>query len=242
MVSKSLAVDDLRAAVAASARALADRGLSPGTSSNVSARIGEVVAITSTGLTLSEARPEAITVVDLEGEVLIGELAPTSELELHLTIYRDKPGAGAVVHTHSPYATAFGLVHDELPVIHYEQLLLGGPVRVAPFAVFGTHALAENVRSALQGRKAALMANHGAVVWGIDLAEAKRNALLLEWLSALYLRSLISGEPRTLSAEQQQAVVAHAIRTGYGAAKRSKRSKRTEDAQNDGRGAEPKKP
>ena len=200
----------------AAAHTLAAQGLSPGSSSNLSARVGEHVAITATGAHMATLTVEQVCIVTPEGALVDGELAPTSELELHLGVYRASP-AGAVVHTHSIAATTLSLVIDELPVVHYEQLLLGGSVRVAPFAVFGTPALAANVRAALEGRKAAIMANHGTVAWGLDLADAVRCALLLEWVSTLYLGARAIGEPKTLSVEQQQGVIEQAMRIGYGA-------------------------
>lgn len=209
-----------RAQIVDAAHRLAAQGLSPGSSSNLSARVGDQVAITATGAHMATLTSEQVSIVSLHGELIDGDLAPTSELELHLGVYRAAP-AGAVVHTHSAAATTLSLVIDELPVIHYEQLLLGGTVRVAPFAVFGTPALAANVHAALEGRKAAIMANHGAVTWGTDLGDAVRCALLLEWVSALYLRARSLGEPKTLSLEEQQGVIAHAMRTGYGSTQRA---------------------
>ena len=110
--------------------------------------------------------------------VVAGDLEPTSEIELHLALYRQFD-PGAIVHTHAPAAIAVGLVADELPCIHYQMLLLGGSVRVAPYATFGTETLAGNVRDALSGRTAALMANHGAVTYGSSLEAALEATMLL---------------------------------------------------------------
>jgi L-fuculose-phosphate aldolase len=202
-------------AVAAACRDLAARGLLIGTAGNVSVRTGNQVTVTATGLVLAEATPDRVTVVGPDGRPVPGSLEPTSELELHLGIYR-RYGAGAVVHTHSPLATSLSLVLGELPCVHYQQLLLGGSVRVAPFAVFGSGELAEHVLTALDGRQAALMANHGAVVHGPTLAAAVENALLLEWVCGIYLRAAGIGTPRVLDEGQQAAVVAAALRRGYG--------------------------
>jgi L-fuculose-phosphate aldolase len=204
-----------RRAVAAACRDLAARGLLIGTAGNVSVRTGNQVTVTATGLVLAEATPDRVTVVGPDGRPVPGSLEPTSELELHLGIYR-RYGAGAVVHTHSPLATSLSLVLGELPCVHYQQLLLGGSVRVAPFAVFGSGELAEHVLTALDGRQAALMANHGAVVHGPTLAAAVENALLLEWVCGIYLRAAGIGTPRVLDEGQQAAVVAAALRRGYG--------------------------
>lgn len=205
----------LRDSVAAAARELADAGLLIGTSGNVSAREGDLVAVTATGADLGRCGPEEVTVVRLDGSVVEGALAPTSELSLHLTVYADT-GAGAVVHTHAPFATAVACVLDELPVLHYQQVALGGEIRVAPYATFGTPALAEHVRAALAGRSAALMANHGSVTVGADLAKAVDNALLLEWLCQLHHRASALGAPRVLDADQQADVIRVALERGYG--------------------------
>src|SRR5438270_806158 len=155
-----------REEVAAACRRLAAEGLVLGTAGNVSARAGSHVAISATGAVLADATPDQVTVVDLEGQVVDGQLAPTSELDLHLGVYH-RYDAGAVVHTHAPTATALSCVlDDELPCVHYSMLLLGGAVKVAPYATFGTPELAESVLDALEGRAAALMANHGANVRG----------------------------------------------------------------------------
>jgi L-fuculose-phosphate aldolase len=205
----------LRDAVATAARRLAATGLFIGTSGNLSARDGDRVAVTATGVTLADCRPEQVTVVTLGGEVVAGDLVPTSELDLHLGVYADT-GTAAVVHTHAPYSTAVACVLDELPVLHYQQLLLGGAVRVAPYATFGTPELAARVRDALAGRQAALMANHGSVAVGGSLDRAVEHALLLEWLAQLHHRASALGTPRQLTDEQQAAVVEEAVRRRYG--------------------------
>jgi len=154
------------------------------------------------------------------GRQVDGELAPTSELDLHLGVYR-RYDAGAVVHTHAPMATALSCVLDgELPCVHYQMLLLGGAVRVAPYATFGTPELAESVLDALDGRTAALMANHGAITHAADLDGAVDLSLLLEWACTVYWRAATLGAPRTLDEDQRQAVVEAAIGRGYGKTKR----------------------
>lgn len=208
----------LRARVADASRTLAAAGLLIGTAGNVSARDGDLVAVTASGVRLAAASADDVTLVTLDGVVVEGSLQPTSELALHLGVLRagETAGVRAVVHTHSPAATALSLVVDELPVIHYQQLVLGGPVRTVPFETFGTPALAAGVGAALDGRLAALLANHGAVALGSDLDTAVEHALLLEWLSDLYLRAHVVREPRALTPAQQADVVAHAQRIGYG--------------------------
>jgi L-fuculose-phosphate aldolase len=214
----------LREHVATAARRLAHEGLLIGTAGNVSARADDVVAVTASGVVLAGCRAEDVTVVSLAGEVVEGELRPTSELSLHLGVYADSPDTTAVVHTHAPWSTAAACVLDELPVLHYQQLLLGGAVRVAPYATFGTPELAVLVREALEGRQAALMANHGSIAVGATLDAAVDNALLLEWLAALHHRASALGTPRTLSAAEQEDVVRVALERSYGSSQSTKES------------------
>ncbi|MEV6829936.1 class II aldolase/adducin family protein [Amycolatopsis sp. NPDC051102] len=215
MTTASSTLDEARRSVARACQGLAGEGLLIGSAGNVSVRAGEHVAVTATGVVLGRTTPDDVTVVDLDGAVVAGDRAPTSELELHLGVYR-RYGAGAVVHTHSPQATAVSLVLDELPCVHYQQLALGGAIRVAPFAVFGSSELAAETLTALEGKSAALLANHGAVTHGPTLEAAVDNALLLEWACGLYVRAATLGAPRVLDREQQEAVVAAAVRRGYG--------------------------
>src|SRR5918999_2608649 len=211
-----------REQVAVVSRRLAAEGLVLGTAGNVSARREGEVAITPTGAALAELEPDHVTVVDLDGDVVDGELAPTSELDLHLGVYR-RYDAGAVVHTHAPMATALSCVLDELPCVHYQMLLLGGTVRVAPYATFGTPALAESVLGALEGRTAALMANHGAIAYAADVEAAADLSLLLEWACTVYWRAAQLGEPRALDEEARNAVIAAAAERGYGSTRRAER-------------------
>jgi L-fuculose-phosphate aldolase len=204
-----------RVQIAEACRALAAAGLVRETSGNVSVRDGDRIAITPTGGRLAELADDDVVVIDLDGNLVEGELAPTSELDLHLGVYR-RYDAGAVVHTHAPVATALACVLDELPCVHYEMLALGGSVRVAPYATFGTPELAELVLDALEGRTAALMANHGALVYGADLAGAVRSTELLEWAATVYWRAATIGTPRTLDDEQREAVVSAVVSRGYG--------------------------
>jgi L-fuculose-phosphate aldolase len=205
-----------RQRIASAAHRLAADGLVHGTAGNISERIEDHVAVTPTGGEFATLAAEQVVVVDLDGDVVDGDLAPTSELELHLGIYR-RYDAGAVVHTHAPFSTAVSCVLDgELPVVHYQLLALGGPVRIAPYATFGTTELAEQTVAALEGRAAALMANHGAISYGSDLDAAIAQSTLLEWGCTLYWRAAGIGVPRALDAHQQQEFVETVSRRGYG--------------------------
>jgi L-fuculose-phosphate aldolase len=196
-----------RERVAAGARRLAAAGLVIGTAGNISERAGDLLAVTATGAGFERLEPRDVTVVDLDGAPVAGGLEPTSELQLHTGIYR-RYGAGAVVHTHAPVATALSCVLDELPCVHYQMLSLGGSVKVAPYRTFGTRELADVTLEALEGRTAALMSNHGTIAYGADLDRAIGASLLLEWACTVYWRAAALGEPRTLDAEQQAAFLA----------------------------------
>jgi L-fuculose-phosphate aldolase len=207
-----------REAVAAAARRLAAEGLVLGTAGNVSVAAGDLVAATPTGARLAELDAGQVAVVDRSGAMVEGPLEPTSELALHLGVY-ERFDAGAVIHTHAPMATALSCVLDGLPCVHYSMLLLGGTVRVAPYATFGTPELAQSVAGALKGRTAALMANHGSVNYGADLDAAVEGALLLEWVCGVYWHARALGEPRVLDEAQRAAVLAAAVERGYGQTK-----------------------
>jgi L-fuculose-phosphate aldolase len=215
MTDSSAALGQQRTAVADACRRLGAEGLLIGTAGNVSVRVADRVAVTATGAVLAELTAYQVTVVDLDGHLVAGALEPTSELDLHLGVYR-RYGTGAVVHTHAPMATALSLVLDELPCIHYQLLTLGGTVRVAPYATFGTPALAESVLAALEDRGAALMANHGAVTHAPTLDKAVEHALLLEWACGVYQQAAALGAPRVLTDQQQLAVIEAAIARDYG--------------------------
>jgi L-fuculose-phosphate aldolase len=197
---------------------LADEGLIVGTAGNVSMRVDDHVVVTPTGGVFGEMTADQMPVVDRDGQVVDGRLAPTSELALHLALY-DRMGAGAVVHTHAPFATALSCVVDEVPAVHYSMLMFGGSLRVAPYATFGTEELAEHVQQALEGRTACLMKNHGTVGYGHDLDYAVESALLVEWACTVYWRARALGTPAALTDEQLQDVGAQVMRLGYGSTK-----------------------
>jgi L-fuculose-phosphate aldolase len=196
-------------------RMTADR-LVVGTSGNLSVRSGDLMAVTPTGHAYETLTPELVCVHRLDGSAVEGELAPTSELPIHQLIY-DHTDAEAVVHTHSTAATVVSTVADELPTIHYILAVMGGPIRVAPYARFGSQELAANVLAAIEGRSGALLANHGAVTYGPTIEVAYDRALYLEWVSEVWLRAHALGPaftPRILG-ETDMAEVHARIRGAY---------------------------
>ncbi|MCP3766185.1 MULTISPECIES: class II aldolase/adducin family protein [unclassified Streptomyces] len=189
------------AALVGAARRTVSDGFVVGTSGNVSVRVGETVLVTPSGVPYDRLTPDDVTGVDLAGRQVLGALAPTSELPLHLAVYRTT-GARAVVHTHAVHATAVSTLVDELPPIHYMAAALGGPVRVAPYATYGTDELAENMLRALDGRTGCLLQNHGTVTHGTTLDQAYDRTAQLEWMCRLWLTasSLPGRSPNLLSA------------------------------------------
>jgi L-fuculose-phosphate aldolase len=173
-------------------------GLVVGTAGNVSARAGDLVAISPSGLDYDDLTPELVGVHQLDGEPVEAPLRPSTELPLHLAVYQHTDAA-AVVHTHAPASTALSLVVTEIPAAHYYTALFGGPVRVAPYARFGSAELAAAVAAALADRRGALMANHGAVCVAESVRAALDLAAYLEYLCDVQLRAISTGLPvRTL--------------------------------------------
>ena len=202
----SASIDRLRAEVAQAGRALAGSGLVAGVAGNVSAREENLVAVSPTGARLAQLTAGDVAIVDLDGGLVDAPRVPTSELPVHLAIYRHFDAA-AVVHTHPPMATAVACVADELPCFHYALLALGGDVRVARYATFGTADLAASVIEALDGRTAALMGSHGAVTYGDSLQAAIDATELLEWACTVYVHARACGTPRELAQDERRAVV-----------------------------------
>jgi L-fuculose-phosphate aldolase len=195
-----------RKGVARTARDLLRSGLVVNTSGNVSARVGDHVAITPSGTAYKSLNAADIVVIDMQGDAVSGDLLPSSETPLHLSIYASDPDVSAIVHTHSVFATAVSTLLNELPAIHYQIADLGGPVPVAPYQTFGTPELAAAVTDAIRGRSAALMQNHGAVTVADTLEQALARSITLEWLSRVYLISTQSGEPSLIDDQELERV------------------------------------
>ncbi len=203
-----------RVAVVRACQQLLATGLVRGTSGNVSIRQADAVAVSPTGVPYADLEPAAVPVLGLDGDRLDGELAPTSELALHLAVYRARPDVSAIVHTHSMFATVFAVLGEPIPAVHYLLARAGGAVPIAPYARYGTAELAEACVRALADRPAVLLAQHGLVAVGASLAEAMAVAEAVEYVAELGWRARLLGEPRTLDAGQL-AEAAEALR-GYG--------------------------
>jgi L-fuculose-phosphate aldolase len=172
-------------------------GLVVGTSGNISVRRGDLIAVSPSGLDYDELTPDLVGVHRLDGTPVDAPLRPTSEMPMHLAMY-ERTGARAVVHTHSTAATVLSTLVEEVPPVHYLIAMFGGPVRVAPYATYGTPELAENMIGTLRDRTACLLGNHGAVTYAGTLAAAYSQAVYLEWICEVYLRATGTGEPRLL--------------------------------------------
>jgi L-fuculose-phosphate aldolase len=168
-------------------RTVAD-GLVVGTSGNVSARVGDLVLVTPTGVPYDRLGPDDAVAVDLAGRQVRGRLRPTSELPMHLAVYRQTP-ARAIVHTHAPHATAVSTLVDELPAIHYMAAAMGGRIRVAGYARYGSQELAAAVLDALRDRSGCLLRNHGTLVHAGTLDRAFDHTAQLEWMCRVWLLS-----------------------------------------------------
>ena len=183
-------------ALIAAACALQKQQLGTGTAGNVSARIEQGYLITPTGMEYDLLTPAHIVSMDMRGNRAEGDKKPSSEWRFHQDIYAERPDIHAIVHTHSPYATALACTRQDLPAFHYMVAGVGGTsVRCAGYATYGTQELSDNALAALAGRQACLLANHGVIALGRDVGSAFRMAQLVEELAKQYLFSRMLGSP-----------------------------------------------
>ena len=185
-------------------------GLIVGTAGNVSIRVDDKVAISPSGVPYETMTAEDVVVFSMDGERVDGILEPSSELPLHLSVYRET-AAKAITHNHAPASTALGLVVDEIPPSHYYSAMLGGIIRVTPYAEFGTDELARNVTDALKDRSGALMKNHGAITVGPTVKKAAGLLPILEYVCEIHLRAMATGAPIALLSPEQMADAKAAI-------------------------------
>ena len=184
-------------------------GLSPQQSGNVSLRFDGDMLITPTGMNYHDLLPDDIVRMSFDGKVGAGQRVPSSEWHMHAAIYAARAEAQAIVHAHSDYATTLAVMHRDIPPFHYMVALLGGrDIRCAPYATFGTAELGPLAVAAIADRKACLLAHHGQIAFGRDLAEALKLAHEVEILSGQYWRALQIGEPPLLPDDEMARVVA----------------------------------
>ncbi len=194
----------LRQAIVDACRWMNSSGLNQGTSGNISARHGDAMLISPSGVPYDQLEPEDVVAMPLEGEYgsfeAKGDNIPSSEWRFHLDIMRARPDVGGIVHTHSTFATTLAIARKDIPACHYMIAAAGGPtIRCAPYATYGTKELSEHALKALEGRACCLLANHGMIATGPTLAKAQWLAVELETIARQYYLSLSIGGPVLLS-------------------------------------------
>jgi L-fuculose-phosphate aldolase len=205
-------VGELRAGIVATARAMNAHGINRGKSGNVSARLpGARFAgflITPTGMPYDTMTARDIVPMTADGEAR-GTRLPSSEWRFHRDLYRARDDFRAIVHVHSPFATALACLRTGIPAFHYMVAIAGGrDIRCAPYATYGTLALAAQAVAAMNGRRACLLANHGMIAGGASLAQALALAVEVESLAEMYCRARQLGEPVLLSDAEMDDVLA----------------------------------
>lgn len=201
---------ELREGIVATALAMERAGFAVAKSGNVSCRLGDGLLITPSGLPYASTKPDDIVAMSLDGAPRPGAGTPSSEWRFHAAIYRTRPEAHAVVHTHSPNATALSCARRPIPAFHYTVALAGGnDIRCAEYATFGTQQLADHALAALEGRRAVLLANHGVIAFDSSLAGAFALAEEVESLAARYLAMLAARlEPVILDDDEMRRIAA----------------------------------
>ncbi len=197
----------LRREMVETARKLLSLGLNRGTSGNLGVRLAQSFLVTPSGVPVDEMSPEDLVEMDFSGTA-VGPGKPSSEWRFHRDILVARAETGAIVHTHSRYATSLACLHRAIPAFHYMIAVAGGDsIRCAPYALFGSQALSDLALQALEGRKACLLGNHGMIALGSDLADAVAVAIEVESLCEQYWSALQLGEPNVLSVCQMREVL-----------------------------------
>ena len=204
----------LRGEIVRACREMDRRGINQGTSGNISVRWKDGLLITPSGLAYDTMAPEDIIFVAMDGTAT-GPHNPSSEWRFHRDILRDRADFNAVVHAHPAYCTGVAITNRDVPAVHYMIAAAGGStLRCAPYATFGTDELSQNALAALEDRSACLLANHGLIACGPNLAKAVWLAEEMETLCRQYVIALQVGEPVVLS-DEEIAVVKEKFK-GYG--------------------------
>ena len=199
---------ELRTMVVSACRELTRRGLTHGTSGNVSVRCGaRRFFVSPSGMDYEVLQADDVPLMDLNGR-WFGRCRPSSEWRFHRDILESRPDVGAIVHTHSPRATALACTGRGIPAFHYMIAVAGGrDIRCAPYCTFGTQELSDAALIALKDRKACLLANHGVIATSADLASALALAGEVENLALQYSAALTLGEVRILDDAEMSRVI-----------------------------------
>lgn len=198
-----------RRAIAETGRRLEAEGLLAITAGNLSTRLGpNLIAISPSAIPYARTEAEDVVVTDLDGTVVDGDRRPSSEIPFHTAVYRARPDVGGVVHTHSPFATVLAIMRRPIPAVHYVIASFGvDEIPVVQYETYGTTDLAEKIAEiAASGANGALLANHGAVAFGVTLDKAAEHASLLEFLATAYYRALVAGAPTLLPTDELDRV------------------------------------
>ncbi|MDX1484117.1 MAG: class II aldolase/adducin family protein [Alphaproteobacteria bacterium] len=202
-----MAHEALRRELIAVMREMTRLGLNAGRAGNASVRAGKGYLITPTGMDYAALKPADIVEMAVDGTPT-GRRAPSSEWRFHADILHRRPEFGAVLHAHPPHATALACLGKPIPAFHYMVAVAGGSdIRCAPYATFGTKALSRHALTALEGRRACLLANHGMIACGADLDAALALAQEVETLARQYTLALAVGKPRILPAKEMAKVL-----------------------------------
>lgn len=200
--------DALREAVCEAMLRLELTGLNTGTAGNLSVRVDDGFLVTPSGVPPRALSPGRVVRLDHDGRAAAPGARPSSEWRIHRDLYAARPDTAAIVHTHSPYATALACAHRPIPAFHYMVAVAGGDsVRCAPYATFGTQALSDAALAALDGRRACLLANHGQLALGTTLEAAVALAVEVESLARQYALTLAIGEPVLLDETEMKRVI-----------------------------------
>ena len=201
-------LENERNAIVEYGRKLITAQLTTGSGGNLSLynRAEGLLAIKPSGVDYFEMRPEDVVVMDIDGCVVEGDLAPSSETRFHLALLRNREDINAVVHTHQVYATTIACMRWELPAVHYLVGFSGNKVPLAEYATFGTQELSDNILRAIGNYNACLMANHGIVTVGATLGAAFAAAEELELVSRLYYQTRCMGEPAILPDSEMEVI------------------------------------
>jgi len=209
-------LSDERKAIVEYGRKLIAYNLTTGIGGNLSIfnRSEGLIAIKPSGVEYDKMRPEDVVVITPEGEVVDGDLQPSSEIRIHLALLNHRKDASAVVHTHQVYATTIACMKWELPAVHYLVMFSGDKVPIADYATFGTQELSDNIIKAIGDYNACLMANHGIVTIGKDIKGAFDAAEELELVARLYYQCKCLGEPNILTKEEMRQVIERSNSSG----------------------------
>jgi L-fuculose-phosphate aldolase len=197
-----------RSEIADIGRAMLDEGLTTGTGGNVSARVGDRIGISPSGVPYADIGPEDVPVVDLAGDVVDGDLSPSSETPMHTNVYRGREDIGGIVHTHSPYASTFASLDEPIPPSSYLIAYAGHEVPVAGYAPPGTEELAEYALDALgSDTNACLLRNHGVLAVGATVEDAHETALIVEHCARIQYQASAIGDPVLLTDAQVDELI-----------------------------------